>query len=171
MFLTNVMLKKISCIVLILFSLSVPDVPAWFLSSHGLNSKTCCGRQVCQCKHAKGAFCPLRAAHDHQKPAIPPSAGSIKMGTNCHLHTAAEQPLPAVTNTVQSARDGWTKAPCQNDQTKTTGSGYEKTFNSGHGRIFEKEMITSNFFSILPVLPVFLTDKRLERPPHFLLLF
>ncbi|HTL47407.1 MAG TPA: hypothetical protein VL688_05025 [Verrucomicrobiae bacterium] len=78
------------------FSFQGFDVPA-FKS----NPKTCCGRLVCQCKHAPGAFCP--------------------MGHGAHAFK--QQP-------VHQKAPGFAKAPCSGDTSKTALAGFCKDFNA-----------------------------------------
>lgn len=72
-----------------LFSFQVLDIPP---ARNAVNSKTCCGKTVCMCSHAKGAHCPIRrpAHHGHsaetKKPAVP-AQGLYFTKAPCASHT------------------------------------------------------------------------------------
>ncbi len=83
-----------------LFSFQAFDIPP---ARNAVNPKTCCGRAVCMCSHAKGARCHFRhGAHSGH-------SGEVK-------------------NTVPRQGINFTKAPCASHAPKTTLPGYSKDF-------------------------------------------
>ena len=67
-----------------------------------LNSKTCCGRAICLCKHAPGIACPMKKLHNH------------------HPSLEKEQPPPK--------KKSFSKAPCNSDTPQTILVQYAKDF-------------------------------------------
>lgn len=121
------------------FTFQVLDVPV-FLGKQ--NPKTCCGRVICQCTHAKGAFCPFKKS---EKTVLPPASGTAHK----HCHLPAKQDTRKIETGTPSPVRGWTKAPCASDAPKSTLPGYSRD-------------------SILPVAEIPLQILRAEKiPPHF----
>lgn len=119
------------------FTFQVLDVPV-FLGKQ--NPKTCCGRVICQCTHAKGAFCPFKKS---QKAVLPPAAETAHK--HCHLPAKPEVKKEA----TASSERGWTKAPCASDTPKSVLPGYSRD-------------------SIIPSREILLQNLQTEKiPPHF----
>ncbi len=83
-----------------LFAFQSFDVPP---ARNAANPKTCCGRAVCLCSHAKGAHCPFRHGMHHDHSGEAPKTGPLQ-GIN------------------------FTKAPCASHAPKTALPEYSKDF-------------------------------------------
>ena len=134
---------------------------------HGVHAKTCCGRTVCQCKHAKGAFCPMRAAmnakHAHAQPDV--SAHGAKKA--CHFsggHAKAKQPIPA----LPKGTCVFSSAPCATDTPQSLLPQYAKDFfvpltvGNFHAANEEPVLLNSRFDLPLP------RAQGIDHPPRSL---
>lgn len=87
-----------------LFAFQILDVPP---PAAYKNSKTCCGRVICLCKHAKGAACDFK-----KKPALP-AAETPKPAMHGHCAMKKQTPAPeAVEVPLSQGAATFTKAPC-----------------------------------------------------------
>ena len=111
------------------------------------NPKTCCGRAVCLCKHAPGAFCPMR---HHMK----------------GLHKAAESTEDNSKSSLPQGVTGFTKAPCASDTPKTMIPTYIKDFlipePAGHFAFIPQGIVSCSSFDAVPQL----AGRGIEHPPR-----
>ena len=116
------------------------DVPP---PRNAANPKTCCGRAVCMCSHAKGAHCPFRQGTTHPHPA---EAGVKAAGPLQGIH--------------------FTKAPCASHAPKTTLPEYSKDFVFPVlNRSFDLKGLDFLPVSARGVLPL-PRDLGIDRPPR-----
>jgi hypothetical protein len=103
------------------------------------NPKTCCGRAICMCTHAPGAYCPFRHHMEEQ--------------------VKAEKSLP-------HGQSGFAKAPCSTDSPKTAASGYSQDFDVVPNHLSLQNFRTEPFR--LPVFHFFvlLRSAGIDRPPR-----
>ena len=154
------------------FSLTALDVPLP-LASAKLNPKTCCGRIVCQCKHAKGAACPIRQAAAQKKSS---EAVQKKPAPKaCHLMKHAVEKTEAEKNTVseiqpRTVQDSrlsfFKKAPCHSEKAAASSAVYAKEY------FFSRLLIDFSHpetpFAAAPVREALLFPGLggIERPPR-----
>jgi len=86
------------------------------------NPKTCCGRAVCQCRHAKNVQCPIRFAKKNAAPVV-----SKK---RCHLEPPAAAGTEKPKDFKEAKRNGplLKKAPCHSEKALLTLPSYAKDF-------------------------------------------
>lgn len=141
--------------------------------------KTCCGRPVCLCKHAKGANCDYRAAlarmmkqsvhcHLKAKPVVQPQA---KL-PHCHMKAKNIPSAEKLVSDYQAEETmSFSKAPCHRSSGKTPAQGVcrdMENFPVAETTAFKQ--IDFLFPHTLPALPS--ADSRaFERPPKLIPLF
>ena len=125
-------------LIIAIFTFQILDVPPL---PDRPNPKTCCGRAVCLCGHAKGALCPFH------KTAEKSESQKIKI------------PFP-VKGFV------FTKAPCATDAPKTVQPQYEKDFlvpaHKNYFAFVRQNVLAFSSFDALP-LPA---GRGIEHPPR-----
>jgi len=143
---------------LTIFTVQIMDVPPVLQHS---NPKTCCGRTICACKHAKGAFCPFRhGLHE--------GSGQKEVSRkSCHLHGhEAEAVSHEVTGRGPTEGLVFSKAPCSSDIPKVDLPLYSKEFVgaglSEHFMLFKQGRVPAFSSHALPLLRA----HGLERPPR-----
>jgi hypothetical protein len=110
--------------------------------------KTCCGRTVCLCTHAKGAPCPFK--------------GKAQARKSCHLHQEKKSPAPP-----QAAGPRLNAAPCHKNTPPTLLPSSHKDYEPTAAKIFFYEIKPELLFPVFLRHAVFLTDNRLDQPPRF----
>ncbi len=136
-------------------------------SEPGVHAKTCCGRAVCTCKHAKGAFCPMRGKMNVKSSHADQESGSQHTGMKkaCHFKAAKQETLSASVKLPKGAQV-FTSAPCAADTPKTLLPQYAKDFffpvSSETARLINEEAISLDAFLTLP-LP---RGQGIDHPPR-----
>lgn len=115
-------MKFFALFILMCFSIQTVDVPP---AAAAKSTKTCCARQICLCKHAKGAPCDYKAHKAIEQAKL--KAASSK--GDCPFHKgmkAGEMNLHGKTQTVrvktaaQKQTDaGFTQSPCHRNTPKS----------------------------------------------------
>lgn len=104
-------MKLFTLSLLMIFSFQILDIPPM---RNAPNPKTCCGRPICLCTHAKGAFCSFRAQKMKQEHPIAQK--------HCHLPKPAGKQVAKNTEHPKAAFPqpiSFSKAPCHTDAPKT----------------------------------------------------
>ena len=160
-------MRILTFLVLGIFTFQIFDIPP---ARNMRNPHTCCGRAICMCHHAKGAFCPFRhgLSDDFQegkgkdmKPALP----SAHM--HCHLNRTDKVPDNLkIRNTFPATGFAFTKAPCASDTPKTVLPEYSRDFllpsSNHHFILILQGVIPISSFDLAPLL----TSKGIDRPPR-----
>ncbi len=102
-----------------IFTFQTFDIPP---IRNALNPKTCCGRPVCLCTHAKGDPCPFRYEREQELQArehchLPGNKSNAVSSNDSH---AGEQSIPKGIN--------FAKGPCHSDASKSVLPEYSKDF-------------------------------------------
>lgn len=142
-----------------LFALQITDIPPRPLTE---NPKTCCGRVICACTHARGARCDFRA----RKPAS-------EHGAHCAMHSAkpapadsvSEKKVSAIIQKIKTARRIFGKAPCHRDTPKSALPGHFNDYETSGRFIWRQSLPPKTFLKIFSDRYAFLIDLRLDRPP------
>lgn len=152
----------------VLFSLQLLDVPPVRQIN---NPKTCCGRVVCSCKHAKGAFCPIKHKKQLQLKVV--TLNEIPK-SHCHLPVVkSTEYLPGKSDVKQSSRPErlLSKAPCASDTSKTVVPGGLRDFDF----VSKYASFSSPSMQFIPhnalAMPILIRSTGIDRPPRFLLSF
>ncbi len=101
------------------------------------NSRTCCGRPICLCKHASGNICPLCKNKEHQLHTLKPIPAAKK---SCCLPQTGQKPL--INKSLKAIPDPkiyLSKLPCGGDDTKTTLSDNLQVFLTPLDRVETQE--------------------------------
>lgn len=151
-----------------MLSVQLLDMPP---ARSGHNPKTCCGRAVCLCKHAKGAFCPIKHKKQLQLKAVTPNE---MPQPHCHLPAVKNaERLPGKSDVKQSSRAErlLSKAPCASDTSKTVVPGYSRDFDF----VLKNANFSSPSMQFIPLnalaMPILIRSTGIDRPPRFLLSF
>lgn len=170
--------QKCACLLLFLFSAGLVDIPVWIIPGY-VNPKTCCGRAICQCTHAKGELCPIKLKREgkqlagHEAVKVPPAEGQ-KNTMPCHLKKTSEvQKVSEEGRTIidQKIQDQklpfYKNAPCHSEKAPASGPSALKEF-------VHKPAAFEHFFSGENVFPgsavnyAFLFLSIPEPPPKIL---
>ncbi len=141
------------------FAFQTFDIPP---VRNALNPKTCCGRPVCLCKHAKDAVCPFRYEREQE----------LKVHESCHLHgnKSKDAFLKDSQEDEQSTPKGinFAKAPCHSETPKSVLPGYCKDFLISISLI-HFGLTWSNFSSVSfsHALPL-IREQGIDHPPRIL---
>ena len=129
-------LRSFAIILAAVFTFQILDIPP---VRNAFNAKTCCGRTICSCSHAKGSDCPFRHEEAHK------------------------------TSHVLQKRDGkemFTKAPCASDEPLSLLPEYSKDFivstEPAHFVLTEQNIISASSINAVR----FLWAQGIERPPR-----
>ncbi len=107
-----------------------------------IQAKTCCGRSICTCTHAKGAFCHFK-----------------------HLNGARHVPGRGLAPLSQT-NPRWNAAPCHSPAPQTVLPTISKEFDHGISQSFS--FASKPEFLILNSQKIFLplSKPRIDRPPR-----
>jgi hypothetical protein len=141
-------MRILAFVLLASFTAQVMDIPPARAMPH---SKTCCGRSICSCQHAKGALCPLR----HKAPRVETSAHK-----SCHLKKAKVKTAPLPQGPV------FASGPCASGVPKMHLPQYAKDFLSVPSTappvLIQKEIIPDFSFARPPAF----SGRGIEYPPR-----
>ncbi len=147
-------------ILLVIFNVQVFDVPPVLKVS---NPKTCCGRAVCLCRHAKGEFCAIRNGQNQERQQ------AALHHKSCHFHTV--KMTTKKTQTIKSSRRptrgiAFTKEPCAAEVPKSVLPQYAKDFlfpsSAGNFLFIQEGTIPSGSSDVL----LLLREHGIYRPPR-----
>jgi len=148
---------------LAIFVFQIVEIPP---PQGAVNPKTCCGRTVCLCTHAKGAFCPLK--HKTQKRTQQLKESNHRR--HCHLEVS-QNIHDTGSDAIQPSRETsrtfpmFKKAPCHRDAPKTTLAGTSREFilasNAGPFLKDRIENLPLSYFQFSPLLQ----SKKIDHPP------
>ncbi len=144
-------------------SFDIPPVPNFF------NPKTCCGKTVCLCSHAKGALCPIRQHREavSKAPLSPVHGGSSVAVPHkaCHLPLSPKADVQKEETEKKEGQIVFGKAPCHKDAPPSVLPGFSKDFITA-------VPVVSSFSSNQTTVPTAVFDARLllwqqgiDRPP------
>ncbi len=144
------LMRTFAFLLLAIFTLQTFDLPP---VRQGHNAKTCCGRAICLCKHAKDAQCPF---HHKIKSAKP----------SCHLHKEnTEKAVQPIKESKSKDRFVFSKAPCASDAPKSIVPGYSKDFifpsSAPRFRLNAQNFHRAQTSNALP----FIQGRGIYRPP------
>ncbi len=153
------------------FAFSTLDVPPTLFRT-AANPKTCCGRQICDCTHAKGAFCPLRKAREDQKAIQPVQPKPAKK--QCPLHVGMELPEEAsppvpVNVTLDDNLPVLKSAPCHPAASRSTLPASAKDFDLDGSIHFTAPELPAALFPNVEISPPEGFARTLDPPPRLLL--
>lgn len=119
---------------LTLFSFQVLDIPPL---RNVPNPRTCCGRPVCLCTHAKGAFCPIKYKREQSQKTLARAAEEKPTAhKHCHLKRetpggAAKEEPSRVNLPVRETFPVFKKAPCHSEKSPVSHPSSAKEFVLG----------------------------------------
>lgn len=147
---------------LFVFAFQVMDIPP---AKNAHNSKTCCGRMICLCKHGKGKACDFHKIKKETASRPETNHGS------CHLKAKSKPTHPnALVSKENKDTVSFSKAPCGSSSPKSIVRGYSKDyifpFNTPHLNL------SLQHFSLNPEsfnLPA-IRENGIDHPPQGLIL-
>ncbi len=146
-------------LLLVIFTFQIFDIPP---VGNKPNPHTCCGRSICQCRHAPGARCPFR--HGLPEDSMQEANSGHK---SCHLDkTKGTVETKKMADASPIKGFAFTKAPCASDTPKTVLPEYSKDFlfPSASDHFVLTRQGTVPIFSAKTLL--FLREQGIERPPR-----
>lgn len=156
---TRASMRLTATVLMAFLSLHFVEISPMLLRFKMPNPKTCCGRAVCLCTHAKGSFCPFK------KPLPNRQDDHAHRQSICHLKGkllaahAAPRPEPGLF---------LKKAPCHADQPKASLPNVAKEFDFNFFSQSGESEESDFFFRPRPRFPDFLFDHRLGKPPKII---
>lgn len=155
--------KLLSAILVSFFALSSVSAVPFPVSK---NPKTCCGRSVCMCTHAKGERCPFKHGGEKAAKQDKPSChlnSKMKSGHDSH-HVDQVKKAPESTSRFRAA-------PCHSSNPESTAPNTTKDFLAD-ARVPLFEILTSGPFKPSSNLfPPSIFSEKIKHPPRFVLLF
>ena len=160
-------MRTFAFFILTVFSFQILDVPPLGV----YRPKTCCGRAICACQHAKGALCTFRFS-GRDDPAPTRNAGAGGMHAHCHLAQNTKAAGAASPQTVKAApakkMPGMrllTQAPCHTNSPKTTLLGSARDFEAGAKTLVSPDLRVQFLPVALRNAPLRKASRRIDRPP------
>jgi len=119
----NFQMKFLALLILMCFSFQTVDVPP---AAAAKSTKTCCGRAICLCKHAKGAPCDYKAHKASEQVKV---EAERSLDGDCPFHkgmkksemktAGADKAVAMRIKTLNETASGFTQAPCHTNTPKS----------------------------------------------------
>ncbi|GEM_PF-2284357 len=160
-------MRALIVVMVAIFTIQIFDIPP---SRNMPNPHTCCGRAICMCHHAKGAYCPFRhGLPDNFQEGKEKDLKPVQAFAHMHCHLPSPDKVSEnskIRNTFPATGFAFAKAPCASDTPKTVLPEYSRDFllpSSNHRFILiQQEVVPISSFDVAPLL----TSKGIDRPPR-----